>query len=150
MERLYVGVKLTKEHPSFSYLILSGDDPSNNISAAEVLNESAKVMDCRAKIIIEDKSRNTDENLEYCAKIIKKINVQNVIIVTSNYHIRRAINFAYLYMPTNVNIYPYPSGSQKPTALNMYSAKMFIPSMRAFTNMCGRMKEVIGLLLISR
>ena len=147
IERLYTGVKLTKEHPSFSYLILSGDDPFNSISAAEVLNTSARVMDCHAKIILEDKSRNTDENLEYCAQIIKKLNVKNVIIVTSNYHIRRAINFAYLYMPANVKIYPYPSGGQKPANFTMHSVKMFMPTMHTFSNICVRFKEVVGLVL---
>lgn len=148
LERLFVGVKLTKEHPSFSYIILSGGDTMqrNNVSAAKIMEYAATTMDCKAKIILEENSRNTDENLKYCAEIIKKLKVKNVVIVTNNFHIRRSIDFAYLYMPNNVVIYPYPSGEQQSQNISL-SFKYFLPDMRVLRIIQLRIKEVIGLLL---
>ena len=148
MERLYVGIKLAKEHPSFSYLILSGGDvlQRHNITEAEIMESAAKIMDSKAHIILEKKSRNTDENLKFCASIIKKIGVKNVIIVTNNFHIRRAMDFAYLYMPQGINIYPYPSGGRQNSKIT-YSINSFLPNMRALAVTRTRLKEVLGAIL---
>ena len=148
MERLYAGVRLTKEHPSFSYLILSAGNTyqCNNVTGAEIMAYAAEMMDCQANIIIEEKSRNTEENLKYCSKIVKKLGVKNVIIVTNNFHIRRSMDFAYLYMPANVKVFPYPSGGQQPRNITL-SLQFFIPSTRALMITQLRIKEMIGILL---
>ena len=148
MERLYAGVKLTKEHPSYSYLILSAGDTfqRSGITGAEIMAYAAETMGCKAKIILESKARNTDENLKYCSEIVKKLGVKNVIIVTNNFHIRRSMDFAYLYMPTEVNIFPYPSGGQQPRKISL-SPEVFLPDTRVLRIMQLRIKEIIGLLL---
>lgn len=148
MERLYTGIKLAREHPSFSWLILSGGEvlTHNGITEAKIMAHAAKTMDCKAEIILEEKSRNTDENLKFSAKVIKELNVKNVIIVTNNFHIRRAMDFAYLYMPSNVNIFPYPSGGQQSREITMTISK-FLPSAQALTITRTRIKEIIGLIL---
>ena len=148
MERLYAGVKLTKEHPSFSYLILSAGDTyqRNSVTGAEIMAYAAETMDCKATIIIEGKSKNTAENLKYSSNIVKNLGVKNIIIVTNNFHIRRAMDFAYLYMPANVNIFPYPSGGQQLRNITL-SLQLFIPSTRALIITQLRIKEMIGILL---
>ena len=145
LERLFVGVKLTKEHPSFSYIILSGGDTMqrNNVSAAKIMELAAITMDCKAKIILEEDSRNTDENLKYCAEIIKALKVKNIILVTNNFHIRRSMDFAYLYMPSNVKVFPYPSGGQQPREIILES-KLLLPNFRAMEITRLRIKEIIG------
>lgn len=149
IERLYTGIKLTKEHPSFSYLILSAGDTlqRSGITGAEIMAYAAETMGCKAKIILESKARNTDENLKYCSEIVKKLGIKNVIIVTNNFHIRRSMDFAYLYMPTDVNIYPYPSGGQQPRNITL-SFQLFLPSTRALMVAQLRIKEMIGILLV--
>lgn len=148
MERLYTGIKLTKEHSSFSYLILSGGDllKRNGITEAQVMAYAAETMECKAQIILEEKSRNTDENLRYCSEIVQRLGIKNVIIVTNNFHIRRSMDFAYLYMPAYVNIYPYPSGGQQPSNITL-SFEFFLPDMKALRVIQLRIKEIIGLLL---
>ena len=148
MERLFVGVKLAKEHPTFSYLILSGGDvmKHNNIKEAEVMSYAAKIMDCKATIILEKESRNTDENLKFCSRIVQKLGIRNVIIVTNNSHIRRSMDFAHLYMPQNVKVYPYPSGGQQPRKITV-EPKLLIPNFRALDITRSHIKEIIGLLL---
>lgn len=147
MERLFVGIKLAKEHPAFSYLILSGGDVMrHHITEAEVMSYAAKTMGCKATIILEQDSRNTDENLKYCSKIVQKLNVKNVILVTNNSHIRRSMDFAHLYMPKDVKVYPYPSGGQQPRKITI-EPKLLIPSFRALDITRSHIKEIIGLLL---
>ena len=147
MERLFVGVKLAKEHPTFSYLILSGGDVMrHHITEAEVMSYAAQTMDCKATIILEQESRNTDENLKYCSKIVQKLDVKNVILVTNNSHIRRSMDFAHLYMPKDVKVYPYPSGGQQPRKITI-ELKLLIPSFRALDITRSHIKEIIGLLL---
>ena len=101
MERLYAAVKISKEQPWCSRLIFSGGDVygRHKVSEAAVMKYAAKIMGCRKKIILEDQSRNTDENLKYCAEIVKKHGFKDVVVVTNNFHIERAMDFAYQYMP---------------------------------------------------
>ena len=116
MERLYAAVKISKEQPWCSRLIFSGGDVygHHKVSEAAVMKYAAKIMGCRKKIILEDQSRNTDENLKYCAEIVEELGIKDVVVVTNNFHIERAMEFANQYMPSDVNIYAYPSGGANP------------------------------------
>lgn len=145
MERLYAAIKLSKEIPSCKSLIMSGgydiySEPT--VSVASIMQDAAKTMDCRAEIILEDKSRNTDENLKYSAEIIKQLGVKHVVIVTSNSHMERAMNFARQYIPEDIKIYAYPSGGYRPK-MEM-TLKAFLPDVRALSTSCGALKELIG------
>ena len=146
LERLYVGVKIAKEHPHY-ILIFSGGYPYNesSISVAAIMKASAKIMDCKSKMILEEKSRNTDENLKFCAEIVKNLEIKNVIVVTSSYHISRSIDFAYLYMPSDVHIYPYPSGDLSSHKFH-FSLNYFLPRMRSMYTTTVRFREIIGVL----
>ncbi|OUO94063.1 YdcF family protein [Cloacibacillus sp. An23] len=146
MERLYAAVKLSKEQPSCSRLIFSGGDVygRNKVTEAEVMKYAAQIMGCRAKIILEDKSRNTDENLKYSAEIIEKLGVKHVVVVTNNFHIERAMDFAYQYMPSNVRLYAYPSGGAKQKELHV-TPEMLMPSVGSLSASCTGIKEWIGI-----
>lgn len=145
MERLYAAVKLSKEQPSCQRLIFSGGDVygKHKVTEAEVMKYAAQIMDCRAEIILEDKSRNTDENLEYCAEIVEKLGVKHVVVVTNNFHIDRAMDFARLYMPSGVRLYAYPSGGSKPKEIHV-TADMLIPSVGSLSASCVGIKEWVG------
>lgn len=145
MERLYAAIKLSKEIPSCKFLIMSGgydiySEPT--VSVASIMQDAAKTMDCRAEIILEDKSRNTDENLKYSAEIIKQLGVKHVVIVTSNSHMERAMNFAQQYIPEDIKVYAYPSGGYQPE-MGM-TLKAFIPGVRALSTSCNAIKELVG------
>lgn len=145
MERLYAAIKLSKELPSCKFLIMSGgydiySEPT--VSVASIMQDAAKTMDCRAEIILEDRSRNTDENLKYSAEIIKQLGVKHVVIVTSNSHMERAMNFARQYIPEDIKIYAYPSGGYKPKI--ELTLEAFLPDVRALSASCVAIKELIG------
>lgn len=148
MERLYAAVKLSKEHSSCKFLIMSGCDAYDEsiVPVAVVMRDAAKMMDCRADIIIEDRSRNTDENLKYSAEIVKKLSVKHVVIVTSNSHITRAMNFAYQYMPDDVKLYAYPSGGYEEREIK-FTLEMFLPDVQTLGASCIGIKELIGRVL---
>ena len=86
------------------------------------------------------------KNVKNVMFMVIVIIVKNVIIVTNNFHIRRSMDFAYLYMPTEVNIFPYPSGGQQPRKISL-SPEVFLPDTRVLRIMQLRIKEIIGLLL---
>lgn len=144
MERLYAAIKLSKEHPACKFLIMSGCDAYDEsvIPVAAVMQDAAKMMDCRAQIIIEGKSRNTDENLKYSAEVVKKLGVKHVVIVTSNSHMARAMNFARKYIPEDIKVYAYPSGGYRPKRKLTYDD--FLPNVRALAASCVGIKELIG------
>lgn len=145
MERLYAAVRLTKEDPSCAFIIMSGGNTFERPtkSAAAVMKDAAETMDCKAQIVLEDKSRNTDENLEYSAEIVKKLGVKHVVIVTSNSHIKRAMDFAYQYMPDDVKLYAYPSGGYENREIKL-TPEMFLPDVQALSESCVAIKELIG------
>ena len=124
---------------------MSGGDTYERhlVSVAEIMRDAAETMGCRAKIILEDKSRNTDENLKYSAEIVKKLGVKHVVIVTSNSHIKRAMDFAYQYMPDNVKLYAYPSGGYENCEIKL-TLGMFLPDVHALNTSCVAIKELIG------
>ena len=150
MERLYAAVKISKEQPWCSRLIFSGGDVygQHKVSEAAVMKYAAKIMGCRKKIILEDKSRNTDENLKYCAEIVEELGVKDVVVVTNNFHIERAMEFANQYMPSDVNLYAYPSGGAKPKEIEV-TPEMLMPSVGSLSASCSGIKEWIGMAVAS-
>lgn len=145
MERLYAAIKLSKEYPACAFLIMSGGDTYERsaISVATIMKDAAEIMDCKAKIILEDKSRNTDENIKYSAEIIKELGIKHVVIVTSNSHMGRAMDFAYRYMPDDIKLYAYPSGGYEKREVKL-TPEMFLPDVQALSKSCVAIKELIG------
>lgn len=150
MERLYAAVKISKEQPWCSRLIFSGGDVygRHKVSEAAVMKYAAKIMGCRKKIILEDQSRNTDENLKYCAEIVKKLGFKDVVVVTNNFHIERAMDFAHQYMPDNVRLYAYPSGGVRQKEIHV-TPEMLMPSVGSLSASCTGIKEWIGMAVAS-
>ena len=65
-----------------------------------------------AKIISEDKAQTTDQNARFSTPIIRRLPVRTVVLVTSRYHMPRALFLARLYLlGTSVKVYPHPSDS---------------------------------------
>lgn len=148
MERLYAAVKLAKEHHEYSTMILSGGDifGRSSISGADVMKHACEVMECPAKMIIEGKSRNTDENFKYSAEIIKQLNINNVIVVTSNYHMERSMDLAMKYIPAKIKLYAYPSGGNKFRHI-CFQPAMLIPNMDSLKFSYVRLREYIGIIV---
>jgi uncharacterized SAM-binding protein YcdF (DUF218 family) len=79
----------------------------NNFSEGFIMAQYLFDLDVNRKdIIIESKSTNTLENSKYTAQLIKKFGFKNPILITSAYHMPRAI---YAFEKKGVNVIPAPT-----------------------------------------
>lgn len=84
------GVELLKEDLG-DYLILSGGVVYDDVTMAELMkNHALRIGVPEEKILLEDKASTTNENAEFTKAIIEENNFKSVIVVTSEYHSRRA------------------------------------------------------------
>lgn len=76
-------------------------------SEAELFSDNLKKMGAsEADIIKEDKSMNTYENAKYSSQILKQIAPSNVYLVTSGFHMKRAVSLFQTF-----GIHPVPQAS---------------------------------------
>ncbi len=82
------------------YLIISGANPnfSKEFIKKKIGLEGAK------NLIIENRSKNTIENALEVKKILKRLNIRNIVLVTSCFHIPRAYLIFKIILPKNVTI----------------------------------------------
>ena len=92
--RIDKGIELLKYNPNAKLILSGGMGPGEDIPEGVAMADYAKqkgVSD--EKIIIEDKSKNTYENLLFSSKLIDKENPK-LALVTTSYHVFRALVFA--------------------------------------------------------
>jgi uncharacterized SAM-binding protein YcdF (DUF218 family) len=95
-ERLDAAIKCEKENPNQYIVVSGGQGLDEYISEAEAMSKylEEKGID-KGKIILEDRSTNTDENLKFSKEVIqensgKPISEVSVKIVTTDYHAYRS------------------------------------------------------------
>ena len=91
-ERVEYGVKLFKEGwARKDRIILAGGPLVWKYTWASLMKEHAKYLGVPKKaILLEDKSRNTEEDARFTKEILNKYGYKSCILVTSPYHSRRA------------------------------------------------------------
>lgn len=116
--RLDKAIEYLNENPDTMCIVSGGKGANEPFSEAEGMSEYLLKNGVeKERIILEDKSTNTAENLKY-SKILLKQSYENVGIVTNNFHMFRAIQIAkkqglsnvcgiaadsnVLYLPNNV------------------------------------------------
>lgn len=94
------------------------------------------------KIILENKSLNTEQNALFTKKVMKLKRLKHPILVTSAFHMERAVlNFTRL----GIEVLPYPTDFQTNQNISMYPSK-FIPD--DLMNIRLALKEYLGILAI--
>ena len=91
-------------------------------------------------IIIETRSRNTHENARYTAEILEKKAGDDYLLITSSYHIRRALG---CFKNEGVSVTPYPTDIQT----QKFSADpgfLIVPSAYILRNWEMLIHEIIG------
>ncbi|MDI3532758.1 MAG: hypothetical protein PWR28_1103 [Synergistaceae bacterium] len=125
-------------------LMLSGGLPrGGGISEAEAMARKVALWKPRVPTIVENKSRTTWENVEIASDRLKEMGYRNAVLVTSAYHMRRALWMATRKME-GIAIYPYPVGylaDQCPL-----EAIDFLPSASDLELSFLTIREAIGLL----
>lgn len=94
------------------------------------------------KIIVENQSINTTENAKYTKKILDKYNFKNPILVTSAFHMPRAV---IQFKKFNINVLPFPTDYQT-NLRGSFELNDFIPSSDALVKLSLSVKEFIGIL----
>lgn len=96
-------------------------------------------------ILIENKSRNTEENARYVKKILKEHNFTKPVLITSAFHMERALrNFKKLH----INTVPYPT-DYKSNPYQTVDINKFVPSAGALSLSSMAMKEYMGIAALS-
>ena len=143
LERLYTAVNLLKERGGT--LILSGGKVYGHETKteAEVLEAAARKLGWTGKIIKEEKSRTTKENLMYAAAFIDT--GSPLVITTSAFHTPRAMRFAARYIP-DIKTYPYPT--ERLTDPLFRGLSSILPNSGALNYSCAGIKEYIGMMVV--
>ena len=63
-------------------------------------------------IVLDKASQTTYENALYAKDYLDERTVESVVLVTSNYHMKRALFIFESVLPANINIIPYAIGSE--------------------------------------
>lgn len=96
------------KHPEVTLIVTGGNQTQDALSEAEVMKRLLMNDGVDEKrIITEDRAETTRQNFENAAKIIDSS--EPVVIVTSNYHMVRAVNIARRAGFTSVEQLPAPS-----------------------------------------
>lgn len=93
--RLDRAIILNQNYPVKYFVVSGGQGKGESKSEASVMKEylTNRGIDSR-KILIEDRSNSTKENIENYAKILQQINIHQVTIVSNKYHLYRVNFFA--------------------------------------------------------
>jgi uncharacterized SAM-binding protein YcdF (DUF218 family) len=93
-KRLETAVVYLKENPQTKAIVSGGQGAGEDISEAEAMKQYlVKYKIAADRIILEDKSTNTYENICFSKKLLKKRNAA-VAVVTNGFHIYRAQKIA--------------------------------------------------------
>jgi uncharacterized SAM-binding protein YcdF (DUF218 family) len=111
LSRGYTAVRYLNKNPETKVILTGGQGPGENIPEAESLKRLLleNKID-KERIFMEDKSTNTMENILFSDKLYN-LSGKNIVIVTSDYHMFRAISLAKKLKYSNVS--GLPSKSQK-------------------------------------
>jgi uncharacterized SAM-binding protein YcdF (DUF218 family) len=110
IQRLDTSLSLIKLHPDVKIVVSGGKGPGETITEAEAMKKFLIGKDIDSnRIIMEDKSTNTLENLSNTHRVIKKIDSRKKItitIVTSDFHMFRS---KFLANRVGFEAYGYPA-----------------------------------------
>ena len=139
LNRLYAGFKLYKRYKI--PIIVSGGYAASTVSVAKVMrNILLEIGVPKSYVITEDESNDTFENALYVLKICKRRNFKRVILVTSAYHMPRAM-FLFNELKGGIKIIPYPTDFKTDKHYNIYG---YFPQLGNLTISEEAMHEYIG------
>ena len=99
----------------------------------------------KRQVLVESQSRDTKENAKFCREIIDKLGFRHPLLVTSAYHMRRAVKMFHL---VGVPVTPVPAQFVTGGDLPLIWAD-FLPSAHALELSEKALKEVFSLLFYS-
>lgn len=109
-ERINTAYKLLKENKDLKIIVSGGQGEYEDISEAQCMKETLvkKGIDSN-RIIMEDKSTNTEENIKFSKEYVLKFNTNDIVIISDAFHQLRAHKIA---EKENLNPYSYSTNTQ--------------------------------------
>lgn len=125
-QRMEKGLEYLNEYPDVKVVVSGGKGPGEDIPEAQAMKEFLLKHGVNEKrIIVEDKSKNTVQNLKNTKNILEKLyGKQNfkITLVTSNFHVFRA---KMLGERAGFKVYGVPAPIHKGIILNSYVREYF-------------------------
>ena len=141
LERLRYAARLQRQ--THLPVLLSGGKVFGESTAEAVLMNDSFISDFRgAPHWLETKSRNTRENAEYSAKILKENNISTIYLVTDATHMPRA---QYWFEQHSLKVIPAPTGFNRDGSGNI-GPLAWVPNARALEMSSNVLHERLGLL----
>ena len=101
--RLDKGVEYLRENPEAKIVAAGGVGAAATLSEAEVMKRYLTAQGiAETRVLLEDKSRTTDENLKFTKALIiarEGMPAHSIAVITSDYHLYRAKQIAGKYYP---------------------------------------------------
>lgn len=131
-QRLETSLDIINMYPDVKIIVSGGQGPGETITEAEAMKKFlvSKGID-RARIIMEDKSTNTLENLLNTREVIRKFDNRDklkITIVTSNFHMFRS---KFLAERVGFKAYGYPAPILK-YLIPAYHIREFLAVIKSF------------------
>jgi uncharacterized SAM-binding protein YcdF (DUF218 family) len=139
--RLFTTLRLYRE--TKLPIVLSGGQvyPDDGVEADIARRQLISMGVPAADIYVEDKSRNTEENAKYTRKILAEHHFQHPVLITSAFHMRRAVlDFA----KEGVGVEAYPCDYQTSAKPKWY-VNQFVPSGQAMDLTWTVLHEYLGI-----
>lgn len=106
--RVEQGIRLYRLHRA-RWLLLVGVDPL--VRKSELFKEKQGERGGE-DVILEQSSRNTLENALYARDLITRREIRSVRLITSRYHMMRAVLIFNSVLPKDIAVYPFPVDSK--------------------------------------
>jgi uncharacterized SAM-binding protein YcdF (DUF218 family) len=143
--RVFTAIRLQKS--TGLPIIISGGKVFND-SGDEAIIAKRQICDIGippSMVIVENRSKTTEENAIFTAEILKKKKINRIVLVTSAYHMKRSIR---CFEKSGVKIVPFPTGYS--TSVNAkYNFNHFAPSYSALSLTGIAMREYLGIIALS-
>lgn len=107
-----------------------------------MVQRTARELQFDGPLFVEGNSRTTWENMKLSAPFLRAVEAENIVLVTSAYHMHRSLDFARRIFP-GYSIHPYPSG--RLSEAGPVDAMDFLPSSSSFQYLTAGIREIIGL-----
>ena len=139
-DRVWHAARLYHAHKAPRIVVSAGSDKNTSATTeAESMRVFLKDLGVPAEaIILEDESRNTRQNAEFCARILKKQNIREIILVTSALHMRRAEG---LFAAQGLKVIPAATDHE---ARHRFSDIDWFPDANALDGSARAIKEIVG------
>jgi uncharacterized SAM-binding protein YcdF (DUF218 family) len=141
LNRMIAAVKLQK-NKDIPVIVSHGKDRKSSLSKGSIIKRYLVEFGIpRSKIILEERSRNTFENVRYSVELCTKNDFKFPIVVTSAYHMKRSI-LSFNKLRKQVIAYPAHFLSWENRE---YSWESFLPKNKNLKNSSIALKEYLGL-----